>query len=130
MNYIGILDGSSDTWGVRFPDLPGCVGAGDSPDAAIADAGQALRDVIDHKARGGHPIPAPATLETILASGEIAPGETIVIIPLLLDAGRTVRANLTVDAGLLDAVDQAAKARGITRSAFFASAAREKLLTP
>ncbi len=49
------------------------------------------------------------------------------MIPLLLDAGRTVRANLTFDAGLLAAIDAEAARRGLTRSAFLASAAREKI---
>ena len=47
--------------------------------------------------------------------------------PLLLDSGRAVRANLSLDAGLLDAIDKAAKAHGLTRSAFLASVAREKI---
>jgi hypothetical protein len=33
-------------------------------------------------------------------------GESAVLIPLLLDAGRTVRANVTFDAGLLDVAGQ------------------------
>jgi metal-responsive CopG/Arc/MetJ family transcriptional regulator len=48
-------------------------------------------------------------------------------VPLVLDAGRAVRANLSLDAGHLDAIDEAAKAHGPTRSAFLASAAREKI---
>ena len=43
------------------------------------------------------------------------------------EEGRTVRANLTFDAGLLGAIDAAASERGLTRSAFLASAAREKI---
>ena len=54
-------------------------------------------------------------------------GESTVIIPVVLDAGRSVRANLTMDAGLLEAIDTAAIRAGVTRSAFVASAAREKL---
>ena len=48
--------------------------------------------------------------------------------PLLFDAGRTVRANISLDAGPLSSIDEAAKLRGLTRSAFLASAAREKIL--
>jgi metal-responsive CopG/Arc/MetJ family transcriptional regulator len=48
-------------------------------------------------------------------------------VPLVLDAGRPVKANLSLDAGLLNAIDEAAKCRGLTRSAFLASAAREKI---
>jgi hypothetical protein len=50
-----------------------------------------------------------------------------VIIPVVLDAGRSVRANLTFDAGLLEAIDAEAERRGLTRSAFLASVARERL---
>ena len=53
--------------------------------------------------------------------------EAAVIVPVVLDAGRTVRANLTFDAGLLEAIDAEASRRGLTRSAFLASAARERL---
>ena len=40
---------------------------------------------------------------------------------------RTVRVNVTVERGLLDQIDEAATARGLTRSAFLAQAAREKI---
>src|SRR5260370_483265 len=42
-------------------------------------------------------------------------------------AGRPARADLSLDAGLLSAIDEAAAARGLTRSAFLAGAAREKI---
>jgi metal-responsive CopG/Arc/MetJ family transcriptional regulator len=48
-------------------------------------------------------------------------------VPVVLGAGRTVRTSLTFDAGLLEAVDAEAAKRGLTRSAFLASAARERL---
>jgi hypothetical protein len=57
----------------------------------------------------------------------IAEGAALAIVPLLLDAGRPAKANLSIDAGLLTAIDEAAAARGLTRSAFLASAAREKI---
>jgi predicted RNase H-like HicB family nuclease len=126
-HYVGIIDGSGDVWGVRFPDAPGCVGAGATPEDAIADATAALRDVMAYKRGVGAELPKASSLAEILVSGEVAPGETTIFIPLLLDSGRTVRANLTFDAGLLAAIDEAATSRGLTRSAFLASAAREKI---
>jgi predicted RNase H-like HicB family nuclease len=126
-HYVGILDGSGDVWGVRLPDIPGCVGAGATPEEAIADVTGALRDVVAYKKGGDFDIPKPRSLTEILASGEVEGGESTVLIPLLLDAGRTVRANVTFDAGLLEAIDAAAAQRGLTRSAFLASAAREKI---
>jgi hypothetical protein len=44
-----------------------------------------------------------------------------------MDSGRPTRANLSLDSGLLSAIDEAAAARGLTRSSFLASAAREKI---
>jgi len=127
VHYVGIIDGAGDVWGVRFPDVAGCVGAGATPDEAVADATAALRDVMAYKRKGNFELPKPSALADIRASGEVGPDETAILIPLLLDAGRTVRANLTFDAGLLDAIDEAASRRGVSRSAFLASAAREKI---
>jgi predicted RNase H-like HicB family nuclease len=126
--YVGVLDGGGEVWGVRIPDIPGCVGGGKTPEAAIADAAEALRDVLAHKREGSFPAQQPSSLSEIVASGEIGEGESAVMIPLLLDSGRTVRANVSLDAALLDAIDAAAKERGLSRSAFLASAAREKIM--
>ncbi len=127
--YVGVLDGGGDVWGVRIPDIPGCVGGGEMPEAAIADAAEALRDVAAHRREGGFALPQPMSLTEIMASGEIADDESAIMIPLLLDSGRTVRANVSFDAALLEAIDAAAKARGISRSAFLASAARGKIMS-
>jgi hypothetical protein len=127
MHYVGILDGAGKTWGVRIVDVPGCVGVGTTPEAAIADVTAALSDVMAYKKHGGFDLPRASSLTETLASGEVGAGEVAVLIPLLLDQGRTVRANLTFDAGLLEAIDAAATERGLTRSAFLASAARDKI---
>ncbi|WP_158816192.1 type II toxin-antitoxin system HicB family antitoxin [Methylocapsa sp. S129] len=128
-DYVGIIDESEGNWGVRFPDLPGCYGAGVSADDAIRDAASAAREWIEHQTIGAKTLPPARTAADILASGDIdiAAGEAAVIIPVMIDDGRTVRANLTFDAGLLRAIDAAANQRGLTRSGFLASAAREKI---
>ncbi len=127
-HYVGVLDGSGGVWGVRIPDIPGCVGGGATAEAAIVDVAEALRDVIAHKRDGGFGAPRPSTLVEVVASGAIGEEESAVMIPLLVDSGRTVRANISLDAALLDAIDLAAKERGLSRSAFLASAAREKIM--
>jgi HicB_like antitoxin of bacterial toxin-antitoxin system len=78
--------------------------------------------------RAGFDKSRASTLTEIVASGEIGEGESAVMVPLLIDSGRTVRANVSFDAALLDAIDAAAKERGLTRSAFLASAARGKIM--
>jgi predicted RNase H-like HicB family nuclease len=128
--YVGILDGSGGTWGVRVPDLPGCHGAGDTAEAAIADAVSAAREWANHRDAKGAALPVPRPLNQVIADGEldVGAGETAVMLPLLRDSGRPVRANLSLDAALLEAMDEAARAKGLTRSAFIASAARAKIM--
>jgi predicted RNase H-like HicB family nuclease len=127
--YVGVLDGGGKAFGVRIPDLPGCYGGGASAEAAISDAMSAARDWLAHRQTKGEGSPKPRTLAQLLKAGEIdaARNEAAVMVPVVMDAGRTVRANLTFDAGLLAAIDEEAARRGLTRSAFLASAARERL---
>jgi predicted RNase H-like HicB family nuclease len=127
-DYIDVVDESKGVWGVRVPDLPGCYGAASAEDA-ISDAASAAGEWIAHQIGGGQSLPPARTAAAILASGDmdVAAGEAAVIIPVLIDDGGAVRANLTFDAGLLRAIDAAANLRSLTRSAFPASAAREKI---
>lgn len=120
MFYFGILDGLNDVWGVRIPDLPGCHGGGNTPDAAMSDAMSAAAEWII-----GEDAPKPSPMGNVLKL--VGLSEALVIIPVEMDSGRVVRANITIDAGLLADIDQAAKMRKLSRSAFLASAAREKI---
>jgi len=126
--YYGIMDGSGDTWGVRIPDLPGCHGAGSNASEAIADAISAAREWAEHRAAKGLALPRATPLDQLIRS-EVQANEVIYSIPVLLDSGRPVRANLSLDAALLEDIDKAAKARGLTRSGFIASAVRDKILS-
>jgi len=51
----------------------------------------------------------------------------LVAIPLVRDLGSTTRINVSLDLGLLQAVDAEARQRKQTRSAFIASAVRKEL---
>ena len=131
MRYIALVDGKAGAYGVVVPDLPGCTSAGSTTDAALRNAVDAVRLWVADAMDDGEALPPSRSVEELRADPEIAAalaeGAALAVVPLLLDAGRTVRANLSLDAGLLDAIDEAAKAHGLTRSAFLASAAREKI---
>lgn len=71
--YIGILDGNRKTYGVRIPDLPGCYGAGRSPEAALTDAMSAAREWLAYRATKGQTPPKPRTMAQILKAEEINP---------------------------------------------------------
>jgi predicted RNase H-like HicB family nuclease len=87
--YVAILDGQGDVWGVRIPDLPGCLGGGGSPEAAIADATSAAREWAEHQTSRGVAVRAPRTIQAVMADPDAefnpAAGETLVMIPLELD---------------------------------------------
>ena len=131
MRYIALVDGKAGAYGVVVPDLPGCTSAGSTIDDALRNAVEAVRLWVEDAVDDGEALPPPRSVETLRADPEVAAalaeGAALAVVPLLLDSGRAVRANLSLDAGLLDAIDEAAKAHGLTRSAFLASAAREKI---
>ena len=131
IRYGAIVDGKRGAYGVVIPDLPGCTAMGKTIDEALANAASAATAWAMVAKADGTPIPKARPIEILRRDpeviAEIAEGGTLVIVPLLLDAGRPVKANLSLDAGLLEAIDEAAKAHGLTRSAFITSAAREKI---
>jgi predicted RNase H-like HicB family nuclease len=129
--YIVLVDGKPGAYGVVVPDLPGCTSGGKTIDAALRNAVEAVRLWAEDARAEGEAMPRARTIEVIRRDGKVAAalveGAVLAVVPLLLDAGRPAKANLSVDAGLLEAIDEAAEAHGLTRSAFIASAAREKI---
>jgi predicted RNase H-like HicB family nuclease len=54
------------SWGVTFPDLPGCTSAGDSFEDAVAQAHEALSGHLLALGAAGDPIPQPRRYEQLL----------------------------------------------------------------
>jgi predicted RNase H-like HicB family nuclease len=128
--YIGIVDGKDDVWGVRIPDLPGCLGGGPTADAAIADATSAASEWAAYMIAKGYPINPPRDRQAIVNDPDVeymATTESTHLIPLIINRFRPVKANISLDAGILETIDAAAKSRGLTRSTFMVGAALEKI---
>ena len=129
--YIALIDGKAGAYGVVVPDLPGCTAMGRTVDQALRNAIDAVRLWAGDARAHGEALPAPRRIDVLRKEREVAralrAGATLAVIPLILDAARPAKANLSLDAGLLAAIDEAAAAHGLTRSAFIASAAREKI---
>ena len=129
--YVALVDGKAGAYGVTIPDLPGCTSAGSTTDDALRSAVDAVRLWAEDAIADAEALPQPRSVETVRADPEIAEalagGAALAIVPLLIEAGRLTKADLSIDAGLLAAIDEAAEARGLTRSAFLVSAARAKI---
>jgi predicted RNase H-like HicB family nuclease len=131
-HYLGVVEKDADSaYGVWFPDMPGCLPAADELDALPGVAAEVLRQHVEALESNGRLVPDPSPLAEAITDKEvrraIRHGATTMLVPLLADPGRTVRVNVTVERGLLEQIDEAAEARGLTRSAFLAQAAREKI---
>jgi predicted RNase H-like HicB family nuclease len=129
--YVVIVDGKPGAFGVVVPDLPGCTSAGASVEDALRNTVEAMSLWAQDARADGEKIPRPRSADKLRRDPDVAAalaaGGVLAYVPLVHDAGRPVKANLSLDAGLLEAIDEAAERRGLTRSAFLASAAREKI---
>ncbi len=131
-HYVAVVEKEADSaFGVWFPDVEGCFSAGDSLDEAVSNAATALRQHMEALESAGLRIPAARDVDAVLRDKDVKAalktGALLFAVPLLADAGRTVRINVSLDKALVDQIDEAASARGLTRSAFIAQAAREKI---
>jgi predicted RNase H-like HicB family nuclease len=127
-HYIAVVHKDPDSaWGVSFPDLPGCFSAADKEGDLLPNAMEAL----ELFAEGAGELPRPSSIEKIRAAGEIAAdlaaGAFLLSVPLLRNAAKTARINITLDKGLLEAIDSEAARRKMTRSGLLAQAARKEL---
>ena len=130
MRYVSFIHRDNAGYGVSFPDFPGCVSVGDSVDDAVHRGCEALAFHVEGLRDDGERIPQPRSIDAIKADPELADwreGADLVLIPLLLDRGSSRRANISLDRGLLEAIDDEARQRRMTRSAFLATAARHEI---
>jgi len=129
--YVALIDGKAGAYGVVFPDLPGCTAMGRTIDQALVNAAEALRDWVEVIEEGGKKVPAPQPLEKLKRDTEVKAalreGASLAAVPLVRETGKPVKANLSIDSGVLAALDEEAQRRKLTRSALVELLARETL---
>ncbi len=129
MNYFAIIDHDDGIYGVVFPDFPGCVTSGKTIDEALECAREALALHVEGMEEDGDALPAPSDLASIRSSDEWDTGADVVVatVPLIRPVGKATRIGLSIDKGILEAIDDEAKRRGLTRSAFMVGASVDQL---
>jgi len=126
--YVALihLPENGSSWGVTFPDVPGCVSAGDSFEEAVENAREALSGHLAALQADGDPIPEARTYKQVRddedVQAEVREGATLHLVEPRVIAAERVRVNITIDKGLLRRADETAEAKGITRSAFIEQA--------
>jgi predicted RNase H-like HicB family nuclease len=62
IRYAIIIEKAADGgYGAYVPDLPGCVGMGDSHESALQNVAEAIKFHLDGMKEEGLPIPAPSS---------------------------------------------------------------------
>lgn len=123
--YHAVVNKDEDSaWGVHFPDLPGCFSAADELADVQANASEAVMLYLE-----GEKTPEPSAIEKIrdMAADDLAEGAFLLAVPYVYVSNRPQRINISIDRGILDAIDAAATARKLTRSAFLTEAARNEI---
>ncbi len=126
--YIALIHKEPDSdYGVSFPDLPGVVTAGRTLDEARKMAVEALALHLEGLAEDKIVVPAPSSLEDIMADAQNRDG-----VAILVDAPapivKSVRVNVTLPSDLLAEIDARAENEGFTRSGYLAQAAKKALV--
>ena len=131
VRYFALIDGEPGAHGVVFPDLPGCTAMGASLDEAIAAAADALADWAETVEEDGRTLPAARPAEELRHDAEVAEalagGASLEAFMLVRTSGRSAQTNLSLDAGVVAALDAAARTRGVTRSVMVSILVRQHL---
>ncbi|WP_375640135.1 MULTISPECIES: type II toxin-antitoxin system HicB family antitoxin [unclassified Bartonella] len=114
-------------FGVLFPDFAGLFSAADEEENLIINATEALQlycEDIDI-------VPIPSKFEEVIQRESVkkalSEGAFLIQVPFIENDAEVVRTNISIERGLLRAIDDCAQERGLTRSAFLATAARHEL---
>jgi predicted RNase H-like HicB family nuclease len=117
--YTAIVERGKNGFGVFFPDVPGCVSAGRTEQEVFANAEEALSGHLAEILLGGESLPQRS--DSIPTDPDV--DEYCRILVRVELPGKAVRLNITMDEGLVAAIDRVTT----NRSSFLAEAARSAL---
>lgn len=117
--YTAIVERTETGFSAYFPDVPGCVSAGRTEQEVFENAEEALSLHLGEMARAGEVIPGRS--DVIPPDPEIE--EFCRFNARVELPGKAIRLNITMDEGLVAAIDRVAS----NRSSFLTEAARTAL---
>ncbi len=128
-SYIALVrkDPNSD-YGVEFPDFPGCVTATEDLEEAPRLAEEALRFHVEGLLEDGERLPQPSHLEEVMASPENQ--DALALLVTLPDTPGRVQINVILPEDTVQKLDDQARSRGLSRSAFLVEALEDVVRKP
>lgn len=131
MQYpIAIEWGDENTaTGIVFPDIPGAISAGDTPEEAYENAVEAAHIVLQELVTRGEPVPKPGKIDAHRCSPDFEGwGWGMVDIDLTPYLGKVEKVTVTLPGMVIRQIDEYVTLHGVkSRSAFLSNAALEKL---
>ena len=123
--YAVVNKDKDSAFGMHFPDVPGCFSASDTEEDLVSNACDAL---ICHL-KGEETLPSASSIDSVrrMAADDLAEGAFLLAVPYIQSDSTVERVNLSLEAGVLKAIDATAKARNMTRSAFVAHSTRNEI---
>ncbi|MGZ6017871.1 MAG: type II toxin-antitoxin system HicB family antitoxin [Phenylobacterium sp.] len=123
LHFVALLRGDQAVgYTATLPDLPQCAAGGRDVTAGGADARRAALDALQGLSDAGETWPEPTPIERI----SIETGVVAVLVDVGVD-DPPIRVNVSLGGRLVQRLDAAAEARGMTRSGFIAQAVRMSL---
>ena len=119
--YPAIVERAGGGFSVFFPDLPGCTSEGATMQEAVLNAEEALAGHLLVCAQYGDEVRDPTPLDQLESDEDVEEAARILV--RVERPGKSVRLNITLDEGLVAAIDRVAN----NRSGFLAEAARHEL---
>lgn len=122
---IHVNKDAESAYGASFPDFPGCFTAADE----LQDLPRAAQEAVEAHFHGeASAIPAPSTPEAWAGHEDFQGGYWMMVeIDLSKVNAKAVRLNISLPENLVHRIDEVAKARRLSRSAFLAMAAEHEM---
>jgi predicted RNase H-like HicB family nuclease len=120
--YVACVRFDDQGYEAMFPDLPNCQAVGRDLAELLMHARQAVTDRLEAIENSGETWPPATPLE------RIEPLAGVIPIPIDVSVGdRPIRVNISLGERLVQRLDAAAEAKGMTRSGFIAQSVRASL---
>ena len=121
--FVALVSGTQSAgYRASFHDLPDCVAAGHDLSELLINARQALMTCLEAREASGEAWPSATPIEQISSEQGVLP----VPIDVAVD-DPPIRVNISLGERLVQRLDAAAEARGMTRSGFIAQSVRMSL---
>lgn len=123
LHFVALITGHQDEgYRATFPDLPSCTAEGRDVAELVVNARRAAIDYLQGLADAGEAWPPATAIEQVA----VAAGAIAVLVDVAVD-DPPIRVNISLGERLVQRLDAAAEARGMTRSGFIAQAVRMSL---